>query len=748
MAVSRHNLRGLALDKRKSFSIVFRTFFLALIFICSLSSPSFALTGDWDRGDAATVRLVSAVAAVGSEKTLSLGLEFKLDPTWKIYWRTPGDAGLPPISDWSSSDNVADIEMSWPVPERFEIFNIGTLGYEERVIFPLEVTLERPEEPVSLRGEIDYLICSDICIPGRASVAINVPTGEALSTPMAYDIGRFAATVPPRAERHLGLSLSKATIPLTSDESTRLAIVAQSEGAPFSAIDAFVEGPGGAYFDRPDVSLSDDGMTALLEVPAPKHVTADSLIENGVTVTLVDGDRLLEREISPQIAEDSDFKEAFGTEREPPFPSPQQLPFTYALLLALLGGMILNLMPCVLPVLSIKLLSFVEKTEQDQRDIRLGFVANSAGILFSFWGLAAAAIAVKSAGLAVGWGMQFQQPVFLAFMVALLTLFACNLLGFFEFRLPGSLADRAAAAGTRQSGFTGDFVKGAFATLLATPCSAPFLGTAVGFALGAGPAEIISVFTALGIGLALPYLMIALFPGLVDLLPRPGAWMLWMKGILAVALAGTAIWVLSVIAVSVGTENAIAIGGLALAAALALGTRRIEGSRLGARAWPISGSLAVAVVFAPLFLPFSPTGSLSNSAENAGSEKAQSIVWRPFDRAAIPGLVAEGKTVFVDVTADWCITCKWNKATVLDKDPVASWLSQSDVIAMQADWTRPDPKISEFLAEYGRYGIPFNIVYGPASSAGVPLPELLTQDTVLAAVRRVNPNSKTAAFID
>jgi len=344
---------------------------------------------------------------------------------------------------------------------------------------------------------------------------------------------------------------------------------------------------------------------------------------------------------------------------------------------ALLGGLILNLMPCVLPVLSIKILGALSHGGAERGHVRAAFLASAGGIVVSFLALAGAAVAVKSAGAAVGWGIQFQQPVFLAVMIALLLLFATNLWGLFEIRLPSALMS-VGASGAAHHTLLGHFLSGAFATLLATPCSAPFLGTAVGFALARGPAEITAIFAALGLGMALPYLAVAAWPGLATRLPKPGAWMLTVKKAMGAALAATALWLASILATQTGF--------------------------LGA-------------------------------ATEAAAGKAD-IAWAAFDEAAIARNVAEGKVVFVDVTADWCITCKVNKAAVVERGAVAQLLSSGSVVAMRADWTKPDDAIARYLAGFDRYGIPFNAVYGPGAPQGVALSELLTEAEVLAALEK------------
>jgi suppressor for copper-sensitivity B len=307
--------------------------------------------------------------------------------------------------------------------------------------------------------------------------------------------------------------------------------------------------------------------------------------------------------------------------------------------------------------------------------------------------------------------------------------------GLFELRLPGAVADAAARPGSRaDAGLAGDFLTGAFATLLATPCSAPFLGTAVGFALARGPGDILLVFAALGLGLALPYLAVAAAPGLATRLPKPGRWMIRLRAILGIALAATAFWLATVLAAQVGATAAIVIGALMLAALAALWLRRrfhtVSGVALGGVAVLVALALAV-----PAALPArAPTAAAASAS-----------YWRPFDEPAIAGLVRQGKTVFVDVTADWCITCQANKKLVLSRDAVAGRLGASNVVAMVADWTRPNDAIAAYLASFGRYGIPFNVVYGPRAPEGLKLPELLTEAAVLGALERAGGRPTAAA---
>jgi suppressor for copper-sensitivity B len=319
-------------------------------------------------------------------------------------------------------------------------------------------------------------------------------------------------------------------------------------------------------------------------------------------------------------------------------------------------------------------------------------------------------------------------------MVVLLTLFASNLLGLFEIRLPARVATWAGDTG-QGSGLRGNFAAGAFTTLLATPCSAPFLGTAVGFALARGPTEILLVFAALGVGLAMPYLLVAVVPAAVSVLPGPGRWMVILRRLMSLALVVTAVWLLSILAVQTSTTAALVVGGLALAIGLILWARGF----VDGRAHLASSALASLIALAAFIAPLQITRPAPEPSPQAFSD------WRPFDRGEIGRLVAEGKTVFVDVTADWCITCKANKALVIDRGQVAERLRNDDVVAMQGDWTLPDEGISAYLASYGRYGLPFDAVYGPGAPLGIVLPELLTEATVIEALDRVRAAPKVGA---
>jgi len=328
-------------------------------------------------------------------------------------------------------------------------------------------------------------------------------------------------------------------------------------------------------------------------------------------------------------------------------------------------------------------------------------------------------VILKSLGATVGWGIQFQQPVFLALMAAVLTLFAANLLGLFEIMIPSRWMDRLDRTG-RGTSLASHFGSGFVATLLATPCSAPFVGTAVGFALSRSSTEIYLVFGALGLGMALPYLLVVAIPRLATMLPRPGRWMLIAKQIMALGLLATAAWLLTVIGTIAGLLTALA-GATVLAVVLAGLWLRHQ----------TSGRLKTALSLAAVLIPATAAVAVF-STDGSSSANENAILWQSFDDRAIRSLVGEGRTVLVDVTASWCVTCKVNKALALDSAEVNERL-RADVVPMQGDWTKPDERISAYLQTFGRYGIPFNVVYGPGAPNGIVLPELLSKTAVIDA---------------
>lgn len=640
----------------------------------------------WYRTDQGRVRLIAATPSPGDAAAVKLGLQFELAPHWKIYWRSPGDAGYPPRLQWKGSTNLRNAVVAWPAPERFSVQGLETAGYSGAVVLPITARLARPGAALRLRAHLSYLTCSDICVPHHAMLALDLP---AQGRGYAALIAQYQAQVPGNGAA-AGLTLEKAVLRPGAPAALDLTFASKT---PLAAPDVFIEGARNVSFGAASLQVR-AGKVTVLRVP----LRGDWRMLRGrrLTVTLADGQRSMAASIVPTQGAATTTLAALAA----------MLGF------ALLGGLVLNLMPCVLPVLSLKLLAALPREGQSPGEMRRGFLGTAVGIVLSFLVLAGATVGLKAAGAAVGWGVQFQDPLFLIFLTALLLLFAANLWGLFAVPLPRRVAGFAA------HGPLSSVATGAFATLLATPCSAPFVGTALGFALAAGPAQIVAIFLALGIGMAVPYLLVAAIPALAHALPRPGRWMIYLRWLLGALLFATVLWLIVVLAGELGLRPALAIALLLGLAGLALAVLREPVSR-----W---GLIAAAVAVAFLVPSLSPPPPALATAETGP--------WQPFDPGAIGGLVRDGHVVLVDVTADWCLTCKVNERLVLDAAPVRAALAKPSVVAMRADWTSPNPAIAAYLARFQRYGIPFNAVYGPAAPGGLPLPELLSVRTVTAAL--------------
>ena len=673
----------------------------------------FAASGSWWTTNQGAVRLIASSNAVGNLSQLHLGLHFQMKPGWKIYWRSPGDAGFPPEADWSGSENLGNMKIDWPAPTRFSVTGLETLGYKEEVVFPLTLRLLEAGKGVKIRSKVRYLTCDEICIPYEATLALSLPPGPEGSSPEAYLINEFRSQVPKKV-KGLNSSISSVVVDGSAGKQV-LRITAQALAKP----DLIIEGPPGFRFGKVEVMEGKIKGKIVLTTKVFSSTSSSrtgnpiDLVGKKITLTLLGGStRGIEYKVKPKSTilttshSTTSLRKLIGI-----------------VALALFGGLILNLMPCVLPVLSLKLLSVIGYSGESLRVVRGAFLASTIGILVSFLILGSTAVILKSFGQTVGWGIQFQQPAFLTAMSVVVVLFAANVWGLFEIRLPSFLADRAASAGRRQT-MAGHFATGAFAALLATPCSAPFLGTAVGFALAHGAFEIYLIFTALGLGLALPYILVALFPALANLVPKPGKWMITLRRILALALTATAIWLVTVLDTQIGRLAAlINTGSLLLLATLIIFYYRIP--KLFQNAVLIS---LVMITLVAIFVP------LKFAEVNTNVKSIVSQQWQKFNPAVISGYVANGKTVFVDVTADWCITCKVNRALVLDTDEIRVWLKQKNIVQMRADWTSPNPIIAAFLQGFMRYGIPFNVAFGPKAVDGIILPELLSKKSVIEAL--------------
>ncbi len=645
------------------------------------------------------------------ESDIWIGVRLTLGPGWKTYWKSPGDAGFPTEFDWSGSSNIVDAEVSWPAPSRLSVLGLETIGYAHDVLFPVRIKLRDPAVETRIGLKLVIYACSTICVREERVLAATIHPGA--SGDFQATIDAWRSRVPQAASNVLSiLSIERS---LTGPASLQIEIASTR---PLLEPDVFVESDPSLSGARPVVTFDRDNRATLI-VNLPGE-TAESLRTRPLTATIVSGNSAV---LAMSPASQPVGEHATGSTR--PQPAGEAPGSILALIgIALAGGFILNLMPCVFPVLSLKLLGFVHGSAAGRGEIRKSFAASAAGIIASFLLLALVLAGMKVAGASVGWGIQFQQPLFLGGMAVALAMFAANQFGLFDVAVSSGFLTRITgiAGGTST---TSHFLSGFVATLLATPCSAPLVGTAVGFALSQGTAEILAIFAALGIGMASPYLVVAAFPAMTKVIPRPGPWLANVKRLFGAALLVTAGWLLLVLGEVSGRLPAISIAAALASGFIILGlskgiiTRKMAG---------VTATVATMVVV------------LAAIALRPQTNDRAQIPWRTFSSSELQAAVGAGRTVFVDVTADWCITCKINKALVIDRGEVAGRLS-SDVVPMRADWTRPDDEIAKFMRAHGRFGIPFNIVFGPAAPDGIALSEILSTSIVSAAFDAAVSNS-------
>ena len=654
-------------------------------------------------------RFVISGQVDAESKTVAGFLEVRLAGDWKTYWRSPGEGGIAPSMTWDGSKNLSDIVWHWPHPKRFELLGIETLGYKGNVIFPMTLHVNDLDSPVVLDANLTLSSCTTVCVLTDYPFEISfIPSELKLSESAMHTYAQGMSLVPKPSP------LIKNVNAIWDEQNSKLQVTVENSMGwtePDMLIDGTTEEVRDSAFTQPVFEVEGNKLIATFDVT--NWMGTPQLDEQTITVTLDDNNFIAEHATtvkSQMIIEDrGNFNIA------------------QMILFALFGGFILNIMPCVLPVLGMKLSSIVSTQGLEKRQIRFQFLSSSLGILVSFWLIALFLTILKLSGSAIGWGIQFQNAWFIGLMVFITGVFGANMLGLFEIRLSSNANTWLAKKG--DNSYKGHFIQGMFATLLATPCSAPFLGTAVAFALATSIPVMFLIFTALALGMASPWIVVALFPSVALRLPKPGQWMNKIKLLFGFMMLITSVWLLSLLSNHIPMPWIYAITIVAFAL-LIIGLLRVYGRKVatwtGGALILVSASLVVGGITANKWAtPLPPEPD-----------------WEPLSTVAIDNHIADGKVVFVNVTADWCITCKANKVGVLLQDPVYGMLHQANVVAMEGDWTVPSQSVTSYLQENGRSGVPFNIVYGPKAPNGIPLPVILTDESVMSAIKAANGNNK------
>lgn len=695
-------------------------------------------------------RLISDINTVPAGDSFRVGVLFDIDPDWHIYWRNSGEAGLSTELETEESEAIEYGALHWPAPHAYvdKSGEVATLGYANQTLLFFEAELSpgwiHPTVDVTLTA--DFLACKVDCIPGSVELQRTLRVGPRERSTQAEIFEHFAAEEPltPDAEGlRAEFSVNRSQVHRSDSIEGRWLFGCEEDGCSSIEVETEVD----RYAFMPDANQTVDWKTldtestaATAMVSLKGEVSPDTVKPceiRGVVYLSIDGEKARpflissnfdcvdEKRSEPPSAPDTPAI----TQPAPADPAPE-LPLWQVLLLALLGGMLLNLMPCVFPVLAIKVFSFVKLAHEERGSVYAHSAAYTAGIVGSMLALAAVVIGLKSAGQQVGWGFQFQEPIFISLLAALLVAFALNLFGVFEVTAGAGAAN---AIGGKRDGLSRSLGEGVLAVILATPCSAPFMGTAIGFAFASSDATIVAVFVTLGIGLALPFVVLTAIPAWAKLLPKPGEWMVAFKQLLGFALVGTVVWLVWILGQAQGNDAVARLLAFLTSVGLAVWIwGRVQFGSTTAKF--IGGALALSLVIANGFYWLQFPDEEATATVNSGSPDE---MWQPWSEEAVAEARAAGKTVFVDFTADWCITCKVNERGPLARPAVVERLTSDEVVAMKADWTRRDETIRAVLARHGKAGVPLYLVYPPEGEVQV-LPELLSPQIVLDALDLAN----------
>ncbi len=641
----------------------------------------------------AAVTLVTDTDQAATGHPFKAGLRLRLAPGWHTYWQNPGDAGVAAELSFDPANGTAAGPIEWPAPEKVAEGPLITFAYEGEVLLPVSVT--PGEGPTALRAHASWLVCKNVCVPEEGDFSLDLPVGQPAPSAEAPLFAAASARTPV-ASPYAAHIAPDGTLTLDADRPLT-ASVRQAQFFPL--------GQGIDLAAPQRLSVSD----GTLRLKLPTAAAFDPKIELGGLLILRDergGPTYLNVTAAPGAAS---APSVTGTLPE-------------MLLFALAGGLILNLMPCVFPVLAMKAVSLARMSGHDRGSVRAHAVSYTAGVVLAFTALGSGLLLLRAAGQAAGWGFQFQSPVFVTVMAWLLFGIGLNLSGVFA--VGGGVAGAGQSLAGR-GGHAGSFFTGALAVLVATPCTAPFMGAAIAGALVAPAGVTLLVFATMGVGLALPYALLAVAPGLARMLPRPGAWMDLLKELLAFPMYAAAVWLVWVVSQEAGSDGVLAVvAGLLLLgfAGWALG-RAQAGVGLGRR---LGLAAAVAGLVASGFL-------LPNIVPIPATARAAAEGNEPFTAVRLAELRAQGRPVFVNMTAAWCVSCLVNERVALSAQAVREAFAAHDVVYLKGDWTQQDPAISAFLREHGRDGVPLYVFYAPGQEPKV-LPQVLTPGVVLASL--------------
>ncbi len=674
--------------------------------------------------------LAFAPEGVQPGKPVWVGLQIAHQPEWHTYWKNSGDSGLPTLLEWQLPAGITAGDIAWPTPKKIPIGTLANYGYENTVLLPVPLTVAKSfnGEQLDIKLKAAWLVCKKECIPQEGDFTLTIPARS--STALQGPVFQAAFDAAPKPLAAGGSQIE------VSDNKGIKAIKVALAGLPASLTGkdlAFFPETGSVIEPAAQWTQNWQGNVWTAQIPLSGQRTESPAVMP-VVVALGNASYRIEVPVKgewPKVAAavqlppalDAALKANASSGAAPIQASATSLTFWAAIVGALIGGMILNLMPCVFPVLAIKVVSFVKFKDQRTR-VTTG-LAYTAGVTLSFLALGALLLGLRAAGEQLGWGFQLQSPAVVAALAVLFTLIGLNLVGLFEFGnfLPSGVASLQAKNPTIDS-----FLSGVLATAIASPCTAPFMGASLGYAVGLPAVQALAIFAAIGLGMALPYLAASAIPAVANLLPRPGAWMVTFKQLMAFPMFATVVWLVWVLGQQSGIDGAGALLGLLLLLALIVWALTLKGT---ARSVIATFSIAACALFL-----WSTGQNITKIQEISSASVTPNGGWQAWEPGRVEQLTSSGKSVFVDFTAAWCVTCQYNKKTTLANAAVLADFEAKKVTLLRADWTRRDPAVTAALAQLGRSGVPVYVIYKPGR-APVVLSEILSVEDVRAELAKL-----------
>ena len=680
----------------------------------ALAFAPHAFTQSYQGKQLVRTELLADTNAIVPGKPFTVGLLLRMAPGWHTYWKFSGDAGLPTELKWKLPPGWKIGEIQWPIPlKTIDPGDIQTYGYVDEVLLTQEMTPPPKIDgsPVKLSADASWLVCEKICIPGGATLQLELPT-SANSQPANTELfARYRHLLP---QNWPGPNVATAEWSRVGSD-LRLKVTSETL-AKYPAVDFFPLPDEGTVVGHPTVE-SRKNNEVVFRIP---------IESSGKNLSSMAG--LVVFSQQPNGADRAAWQITTAPVVSTARPAPARGILTF-LLFGFLGGMILNLMPCVLPVISLKIFGFIQQAGQSRQKILRSGIAFTLGIFAWFIALALLLIALKAAGRDVTWGgFQFTNPYFVLVLSVIVLVFALNLFGVFEISLPQRFS-RGLLSTTERKDNLGSFFQGVFATVLATPCTAPFLGTALGFAFSQSATITLAIFIAIAAGMSAPYLLLSAQPAWLRFLPRPGAWMVHVKQFMGFLLLATLLFLLYVLGAQRGLEGAIWASCFLLVISVACWMK-------GAFVSPTASATKRGIVLALMLVIVVASGiyfigDKFHSANVASADSRLKGDWQVFAPDRLQAELEQGHIVFVDFTAAWCLTCKFNEASVLESQDVREAFQRRGIVKMKADWTNGDPVITKLLQQFGRPGVPLYVLYPRKNEEPIVFPELLTKSMVL-----------------